>query len=205
MNNLPFVSYTMSEPQVQLVLKIHEELRKNYAVAFDLDFPFDMKPFASFETNEIFDSGPFLKITNPRRIFHLGFIQLGYQIPAARQARSYFREFQQWGILNLSKDYGHILIKPETMLDKVHELIHHIELDFDDDPEFSKKYYILTDDKTKADLYLTPSFRDQIKAITAPDFIVEILGNQLIIGNKKLIDLESALTFVEFLDKLMLT
>jgi hypothetical protein len=202
MMKLPFVSYNMSKQQIQSVLDISEVLKKNHGVAFDPDFTCDLKCFASFENNDIVDSGPFLKITNPRGSFHLGFFQVGYKINIGRNGCSETTGFQNWGILNLQKDYGHILIKPETLLDKIHNLIHHIELDFEDDPEFNRKFYVLCEDKTKTFLYLTPPFSVAIKAITTPDFIIEILGNTLIIGNEKPTECESAEAFVEFFTRL---
>jgi hypothetical protein len=201
MNDLPFISYSMSGSQVQLVLAIYDELRNNHNTAFDPGFSCDLKPFATFETNQVEDSGPFLKIINSRRFFHIGFFMLSYHVLVGRASSSDFTEFQTWGILDLNKDYGHILIKPETVLDKVHELIHPIELDFDDDPEFSKKFYVLAEDKTKADLYLSPGFRNLIKKIPIPEFIIEIFENRLIIGNKKIMALQSTIEFAEFLDK----
>ena len=205
MSDLPFVSYSMSEPQIQSVLAIYEGLKKKYNVSFDLDFSCDLKPFASFENNDIADSGPFLKITNPRGSFHIGFFQVVYNISIGRHGYSETTGFQTWGIMNLSKDCGHVLIKPETMLDKVHELIHPIELDFTDDPEFSRKFYTLSEDKTKTALNLTLSFREAIKTITIPDFIVEILGNTLIIGNEKPMEDESAEAFAGFLTRIVNT
>lgn len=202
MSDLPFVSYSMSEPEIQSVLAIYEGLKKNYTVAFDPDFFCDLKCFTSFENDEFLDSGPFLKITNPRGSFHLGFFQVGYKIGMGKYGNSGRADFQTWGILNLSKDYRHILVKPETILDKILELVHPIELDFEDDPEFSRKFYVLGDDKTKTALFFTQSFRLAIKSITAADFIVEILGNSMIIGNKIPMKLESAQAFVDFLTRL---
>ena len=79
MSDLPFVSYSMSEPQIQLVLAIYEGLKKNYNIAFDPDFSCDLKPFASFDNNDIADTGPFIKFTNPRGVFHLGFFRWAIQ------------------------------------------------------------------------------------------------------------------------------
>jgi hypothetical protein len=42
-----------------------------------------------------------------------------------------------------------------------------------------------------------------IKTITEPDFIVEMLGNTLIIGNEKPMECESAKTFTDFLNRIM--
>jgi len=202
MSDLPFVSYSMSGPQIQKVLDIYNELKKNYSATFDSDYSCDLQPFPTFETNKIEDSGPFLKISNSRWFFHLGFFMITYHVLVARSSSSNFTEFQTWAILDLKKDYGHILIKPETMLDKVHELINPIEMDFVDDPEFSRKFYVLAEDKTRAGLYLTSNFRNLIMKLLTSEFIIEILGNRLIIGNKRSMEIESAMEFAGFLNQL---
>jgi hypothetical protein len=202
MSDLPFISYTMSGPEFQKALEIYNQLKEKHVVEFDPDFSCNLKPFAVFDSNEIEDSGPFLKITNSRKSFHLGFIMSAYYVYERGSGSNHFTEFQIWGIMDFSKDFGHILIRTETMLDKVHEMIHHTELNFDDDKEFSHKYYVLAEDKTKASLFLIPAFRELIKNITSPDFIIEILGNRLIIGNKKSMEFQSAAGFTDFLDQL---
>ena len=192
----------MSEPEIKSVLAIYETIQKNYSAIFDPDFSCNLHPFASFENNEILDPGPFIKISHPHDPFHLGFFQVGIFGSRGKYPRGNIVEFQSWGILKLTRDYGHILIKPKTMLDKIHELIHPIELDFEDDIEFSKKFYVLAEYKAKANLYLTPSFRNHIKTIQSSGLIIEIIDNTLIIGNEGRIDLNSAVEFVRFMNSI---
>src|SRR5882724_5516819 len=192
MSDLPFLAFDISESEIKSILDIFEKLKPRYAVEFDSDFAYDIKSFASFENNKASDAGPFIRITNAGKYFHLAFLDVTYNMSVGKYHHADSTEFQTWGIFNLKNDYGHILIKNETFLDKIHELIHPIELDFDDDNEFSKKFYVLASDEMKALSCLTPGFRNHIKNTGIADLIIEICGHQLIVGNEKIMDPETA-------------
>ena len=75
-------------------------------------------------------------------------------------------------------------------------------MDFDDDKEFSKKFLVVTNDKLKAQLKINKSFRDYVNKIPLKEFIIEIKGHNLIIGNKKVITEDTVLLFANFLNEL---
>jgi len=102
----------------------------------------------------------------------------------------------------LKKDFGHVLIKPESFLDKLQEWIQPMELDFEDDPEFSRKFYVMTDEKEKAALAMDSDFRKAILEISESDFLIEIRDSQLVIGNRKTVEPESATVFAGFLNRI---
>ena len=51
------------------------------------------------------------------------------------------------GLTTIYKDIGHVLIRPETIGDKLIELVNPVEIDFKEDKEFSAKYYVVSDDE----------------------------------------------------------
>lgn len=53
------------------------------------------------------------------------------------------------GVVSSPIDLGHIIIRHETILDKIAELFNHVEIDFPDHILFSFKYYVVADDKEK--------------------------------------------------------
>lgn len=53
------------------------------------------------------------------------------------------------GLTSINSDLGHVLIRPETFSDKVVELLSPSEVDFDEAPKFSRKYYVLADNAEK--------------------------------------------------------
>ena len=204
MNQLPFPCYDMAESDIQMILTINDEIKNRCSASFDFDFTFDFKKYDSFSYNDVGRINPVISLNNNKSYF--AFVETSYTLStASRGGNRTYNEFQLWGIVLLKKDYGHLLIRTETFLDKVRELIAHVELNFEDDKEFSKKFYVLANDKTKAELLITQSFRNLIQKIKEKEFIIEIVESKLIIGNKKIPDIQSTLCFLDFMKKVSLS
>jgi len=62
-------------------------------------------------------------------------------------------------------DAGHIMLRPETLADKINELFKRVELDFPGDRLFSRKHYVLADDASSAERLLTLDVRRCLNAI----------------------------------------
>ena len=65
--------------------------------------------------------------------------------------------------------------------------------------EFSRKFHVVTNDEAKAKIQMTEAFRENIKQIMLDEFIIEISENKLIIGDKKVVSMESTLAFADYL------
>jgi len=111
-------------------------------------------------------------------------------------------EYQTWGILRLKTDNGNILIRKETTADKLVQFFKKTELDFEEDLQFSKSFYVLADDKIKAASLLNFQFRNAIAEIDIPDFAIIIKNKTLLIGNGNLIDVRTPLAIAKFLNKI---
>lgn len=55
--------------------------------------------------------------------------------------------FYFWGYLQLKDSYGRALIRPETIRDKIEEFFQPVEIDFEQHPNFSKKYFVIAANK----------------------------------------------------------
>ncbi|WP_295651798.1 hypothetical protein [uncultured Mucilaginibacter sp.] len=108
---------------------------------------------------------------------------------------------QLWAVVKFKKDFGRILIRHETLADKITELIHPIELDFADDKPFSNKFYVVTNDKNKALLAMNWNFRNAVMDMPT-DWMIEIVGNDLIIYSSRLIDPVGSVALAEFAGKI---
>src|SRR4029078_11852431 len=69
---------------------------------------------------------------------------------------------------------------------------------FPDDPGFSKKHYVVSNDEEKTRSLVNQSFRNHVNQIPVNEFIIEILNNKLIIGNRKVIEQQDAIGFAKF-------
>ncbi|MFH2008316.1 MAG: hypothetical protein ABI333_17155 [bacterium] len=81
------------------------------------------------------------------------------------------------GLVTLPMDLGHVVMTPERLADKIADLFQHRDIDFEDYPLFSSRYYVTADDAT---LFRDNVPRAMLEAIEAcPGFHLEILGNRL--------------------------
>lgn len=202
MTAFPFPTYDMSEADAEKQLDIYNALKSAYKTEIDTDFSLNIRDFNLFDPNDLNSFGATFRIIENSVSFYLNFIQIIYRTGGRRYSSGIYTEYQAWGLINLRKDFGHILIKPETFLDKVYDLINHVDLDFEDDKEFSKKYLVVANDKQKALMQMTQGFRDCISQIQLKEFLIEIVDDKLIIGDKKVISLEATLEFAKFLHKI---
>ena len=133
---------------------------------------------------------------------YLLFVDMDTAHAPVKGRTSYYTEYQPWALDYLKRDFGRVFIRTETIIDKIREIIFPIELDFKEDKPFSDRFYVLTDDKHKAEQAITQEFRDAMMAIQETDFVVEIFEHTLIIGNRKPITPENTLYLADFVARL---
>lgn len=201
----PFSTFDMSIDEAQRLFDIYTKLKSTYSVEVDREFNLPFSSFETFRNNGLNDKGSVFKINNGHRPFFLCFPEIQDWLRNSRYSPGPFIEFQTWGYYKLKEDFGHVLIRTETFLDKIHELINPVELDFEDDKPFSRRFFVLTNDKLKAQLKITNTFRELIKQINLNEVIIEIKGDELLIGDKKVISEDRVLALTEFLNNLSKT
>lgn len=201
----PFSTFDMSIDEAQRLFNIYTKLKDAYSVDVDHEFNLPFALFETFRTNGLNNKGSVFKINNGYQPFFLCFPEIQDWLRNSRYSPGPSIEFQPWGYYKLKEGFGHVLIRTETFLDKIHELINPIELDFEDDKTFSRRFFVVTNDKLKAQLKITNTFRELIKQINLSEIIIEIKGDELLIGDKKVISEERVLVFTEFLNNLSKT
>lgn len=112
---------------------------------------------------------------------------LGPQISGLREQSQV--EYAIVAYLQLKKNYGHVLMRPELLSDKISELFRKVEIDFNDQPEFSKNYFVLSEEedlftKTVSDTFLNTIGRHK-------GLFIEISNDQMILTFKKGLSRES--------------
>lgn len=87
-------------------------------------------------------------------------------------------ELHWLAIRELKEDFGHILIKPDYLADKLAEFFDIALINPDNNPEFSVKYHFSSTDPARAIEFATP---ERIKVIEkVDDLMIEINQNMLI-------------------------
>lgn len=85
-----------------------------------------------------------------------GLMIVRVSFPALSGKRTiYVSELQLLGWKQLHQHYGHLLIRPETLRDKVNELFRRVEIDFETHPVFSSEYYYSAQDEQQAISFAT--------------------------------------------------
>jgi hypothetical protein len=200
---LPYSTIDLTSDEIENILCIFNTLQGKFSVSFKMDFAFSFEKFSLFENYLDHSIGPVIEIHHNENLFYLTFTQVFYRMnTASRFPVSATKEYQTWCVLPLNRQYGHVMIKTETVFDKINELIHTIEIDFSEDTEFSKKFYVLANDELLARSLLNARFRNCLKQLREKDLWIEILLDKLIIGNKKRIETSTTLEMADVLYKL---
>jgi hypothetical protein len=113
--------------------------------------------------------------------------------------RENLTELEFVGFLPLKQDYGQVYIRPETLADKLNEFFAPREIDFAEDKEFSRKYYLLASDEAKLRSRIKPEFLAAIRKYNGLE--IEIRGNKLLVRMRKRASLTTAATLVDFMAK----
>jgi hypothetical protein len=141
-------------------------------------------------------------IKNAHNDCYLFFIEVHYKSKGANGVVTDHHEYQTWALAYLKHDFGRVMIRPETLTDKLIELIHPIELDFAEDKPFSDTFYVLINNHEKAVNAIDRNFRNAVMDIRTDDVVIEIVEHTLIIGNKKPISSEKSVHLAEFVVRL---
>lgn len=203
MTTFPYSTVDLTSQEISIILESFDALEKKYRAGFKMDFSFPFKKFALFENYDDYATGPVIEAQQNENPFYLTFTQVFYRFNNAnRYAVNAAREYQTWCVLPLKGSYGHVLIKTETFLDKIHEMVHPIEVDFKEDASFSKRFYVMASDELLTRALLNSRFRNCLKALQRNDFWIEIVNDHLIIGNQKSIEVSTSLQMADLLNKI---
>lgn len=92
-------------------------------------------------------------------------------------------DYELIGVAILKKKYGRVLIKPETIEDKINDLFSHVDIDFDFDKEFSKKYCVIATNEFLFRNNISTQFIETVRVVDGLE--IEIDDNILIARLRK--------------------
>lgn len=172
------------EDEFKLIYEISEERRKWMESSLSL---------SSFKDFNIKTGFKILKMPAYGCIF---VIAIRYYIHSGKYGNN-GSDIQVIGLKKLDKNYGHILIRPETFEDKISELVIKTEIDFKDSPKFSSKYFFVSDDRFLAEQFATTPRLTLIEQ--QHELVLEVIGDQLIARFPRKLhdqDFESMISFI---------
>jgi len=200
MKNLPFDTINLAADDVQALEDSYNALKAKFNISLP-DSHTHLNKFELFNNEpEATVSGTFL-IDYPAMACYLNFVKIHYNYSVGRSRVSNYK-CQAWAFVTLKRDFGRILIRRETFTDKMLEIVHHTELKFKDDKQFSDKFYVITNDEAKATAAMTPDFRTAVMNIRDTDFVIETIGDTLVIRNNQPINPQDIVYLAEFASKI---
>ena len=144
-------------------------------------------PFSSF------------RIKNSTSEAHLLLTGVTYSATGGKRSVN-FTEVQFVGIKILDRNYGHIIIRPETFEDKIEELFSRKETDFAGFKKFSRKYYVVHNGEMLANQFETAERIAIIQDMY--EVTIEVNQNILIAKFPRIITATDCLSMINFLERL---
>lgn len=202
MKNLPFDTFGLSEKTIKNLIGIMVEIQEEYKCTPVNNFQFPIQNFRY--PKEFKNVKPAVAYqTHPNTFVTISEVQIRETGPRNRKREVVSLEQQVWGFGRLAKDYGTIIMRPETLIDKISELVKPVEIDFDEDKKFSDSIYLLGEDEEKTRKLVNQKFRDIVRGLSPLEFVLECSGKDVMICSTKRADSKSAVAIAEFLKKMI--
>jgi hypothetical protein len=202
MTNLLFDTTSLTATEMDAFEATTRALKERFRIEVPGFIDFQLEQFEVLNHHKAVNVRDTFAIKNPCGDSYLLFVDMDTEHIAPKGHKTYVTEYQPWALAYLKRDFGRVFIRTETIIDKIREVIFPIELDFKQDKPYSNRYYVLTDDRHKAEQAITQEFRDAMMAIKETDFVVEIYEHTLIIGNRKPITPQHSLYLADFVGRL---
>jgi|GEM_PF-4442532 len=131
---------------------------------------------------------------------YFGALAIGYKVYEKGKLSTMATELHCFIIKELSSTFANMLIRPETIADKILDIISKSDIDFEDFPDFSSKYCFLSKNKDEARRFAN---NVRLQAISEQDRInIEINKNLLYATYDRIITAEDCKNIIEFAKKI---
>jgi hypothetical protein len=196
--NYPFDTTGLSADEIDRFQDSYETLKSKFTIDIPGHINFHLEQFEVFKGYLGINPRGSYVIKHLNNNSYIFFIENNFKSTPIKGRVEDCYECQTWALAYLKHDFGRVLIRRETLADKIIELVHPVELDFKEDKAFSDTFYVLVNDHQKALAAITRNFRNAVMDIREDDFIIEIVDHTLIIGSRKPVSPERAVYLAEF-------
>lgn len=187
-----FDTSDMDRDEAELLEDAYKELSKRYVTSIENGFDIQ---FENFELFKVYFKCVYYDAAFIHENYSKGFI-VPIQIQGAYNSK--WIEHQLWGVVKLPRSFGRVFIKRQNFRDRLLELFQPLEMDFPDDAEFCKRFYILVKDANKGSPLFNAQFRQALMKLYSKEIQLEVLDDILIIGNSKSLGDEGFIEIAEF-------
>lgn len=202
MDNFPFDTVALPAEIVDSYEHIYNALKARFGIQLTGDINFQLEQFEVFRNYvDINIRGSYVIRHDNNNDCYILFVET-HSRETTRHGVADVYKFQTWALAYLKHNFGRVLIRRETLADKFIELVHPVELDFEEDKAFSDTFYVLVNDHEKAVSGINRNFRNAVMDVREDDFIMEIVEHTLVIGDDELVSPEKAVHLAEFICRL---
>jgi hypothetical protein len=202
MDFVPFDTVGLTVSQFDNFYQTYNVLKGKFDIQPTGNIDFHLDGFESFKFyNDVKIRGSFV-IKRAKNDCYVLFVEVRYKTMGGKSGYTYHQDYQTWAISYLKQDFGRVLIRRETLTDKIAELVHPVEIDFEEDKAFSDTFYVLANDHQKAVAGIDRNFRNAVMDIRSDDFTIEINEHSLIIGNRSTLSPERSIHLAEFIERI---
>ena len=200
-----FDTLSLTSQTIDLFQDTFITLQEKFDIQPTGDIDFHLQDFEVFRDGDIRLLGSFVN-KDARTDCYALFIERTFRGYAIKGGGEYFTsQYETWALAYLKHDFGRVLIRKETLADKIIELVHPVEIDFPEDKAFSDTFYVVANDHNKVVANMNRDFRNSVMDVRHDDFIIEISDHTLIIGDRKPVFPGRALHMAEFVARLCST
>ncbi len=202
--NYPFDTVGLNGDQVDLFQETYETLKNRFSIELTGNIDFQLSDFEVFRDCVNVNVKGSFTIKSARSNCYLLFIETKKLVKRGSRLPETVNEleYQVWALAFTKKDFGRVLIRPETLIDKIIELVHPVELDFEEDKAFSDTYYVLVNDRWTADMAMDRNFRNVAMDVRHENIMIEVIDHTLIIGYGKPVSPETTMNLADFVVRL---
>ena len=201
MENYPFDTTGLTSDTIDLFNDTYMALKAKFDVQVTGNIDFQLEQFEVFNQYEDVNiRGSYaLKHENGNDCYVI--LVEAHSSTMGKYERFHHYHYQTWALAYVKNDFDRVLIRRETLTDKIIELVHPVELDFEEDKAFSDTFYVLVNDRDKAVRSIDRNFRNAVMDIREDCFVVEIIGHTLIAGSQNPVMPGMAVHLAEFAER----
>jgi hypothetical protein len=202
MDNFPFDTVALTSDIIDQYNDTYEVLKAKFGIQLTNDINFQLEQFEVFRRYiNVNVRGSFVIKQDDNNDCYIIFVETISRVNA-KYGMVDVPKYQVWAIAYVKRNFGRMLIRRETLADKIIELVHPVELDFEEDKPFSDTFYVLVNDREKATQAIDRNFRNAVMDIRVDNFIVEVVEHSLIIGNYDPISPQKTVHLAEFITRI---
>lgn len=163
---------------------LKQNLNSKFEVSTDTETDYNLSSLNSFTDNYMSIVNDY-QITSDKKInflfvstdsaindFDNSFLELNYG------------GIQLWAVLTTNNNYEHTLLRCESIKNKIIDFFIKQDIDYKDDKEFSKYFYIMSNDSETAKNYFSEEMRKAILKFKDSKIIIELKGDKIYVGTE---------------------